>query len=255
MTVSDVDAEARFVVDCAHLGRSEAAWAASPSLAALLPLDVPPIDLLVVVAPHPDDEVLGAGGLLQILAGAKVRIEIYAVTDGEASHRGVPDEQLRRIRTAESFAALHRLDLPPGASRVRLGYPDGQVADHEVDLTDRLRSRLGPDSLCVAPWRLDGHPDHEACGRAAAAAARACGARLFEYPVWAWHWADPAGTDLPWSSARRLELDRRQTARKRWATTAFRSQIRTLGSPAGDSPVLPDPILRRFWRPFEVYIT
>jgi LmbE family N-acetylglucosaminyl deacetylase len=244
-----------FVVDPEHLGTSEAAWSASPGLAALLPLDVPPVDHLLMIAPHPDDEILGAGGLLQVLAAGGVRVEICAVTDGEASHPRCGSEHLRRVRTAESVAALGRLELAADAPRFRMGYGDGQVASRETELADRLADRLGPASLCVAPWRKDGHPDHDACGRAATAASAATGARLFEYVVWAWHWADPLGPDLPWASCQKLDLDRRQRARKRWAIAAFGSQIRPFGPGGGGPPVLPAPVLRRFWRPFEVYIT
>jgi LmbE family N-acetylglucosaminyl deacetylase len=244
-----------FVVDAEHLGTSEAAWSASPGLAAVLPLDIPPVDHLLMIAPHPDDEILGAGGLLQVVAARGVRVEICAVTDGEGFHPSWESEHLRRTRTAESLTALGRLGLPRDAPRLRLGYGDGRVASRETELAERLADRLGPNSLCVAPWRKDGHPDHDACGRAAAAASDAMGAGLFEYVVWAWHWADPLGADLPWASCRRLDLERRQRARKRWATGTFRSQTRPFG-PDGDAPpVLPAPVLRRFWRSFEVYIT
>jgi LmbE family N-acetylglucosaminyl deacetylase len=242
----------RFKVDGAHLGRSEVAWAASPALAMVPPLGVPPIEHLLVVAPHPDDEVLGAGGLLQIAAAAGARVEICAVTDGEASYGGIASEQLRRLRTAESINALGRLELSGGVRRDRLGVGDGHVAQSETELTEYLADRLGPGSLCVAPWRGDGHPDHDACGRAAAIAAASAGAARLEYLVWAWHWADPLGIDLPWPGCRRLELNRRQVARKRWATAAFHSQTQP-AEPGGDA-VLPASVLRRFWRPFEVYV-
>ena len=244
----------RFVVDGAHLGTSETIWATSQGLAAVLPLDVATFDHVLVVAPHPDDEILGAGGLLQVLAHGRVTFEICAVTDGEASHPSILGDHVRHTRTVESLTALARLNLPGELRRVRLGYLDGEVAHREIELAGRLSARLRPGSLCVAPWRGDGHPDHDACGRAAAAAAEVTGAELVEYLVWTWHWADPLGTDVPWASCRRVDLSRHQTARKRWATSAFRSQIRPFG--ASDNPVtLPASILRRFWRPFEVYVT
>jgi LmbE family N-acetylglucosaminyl deacetylase len=251
--VDQPNPRASFVADETHLGTSEQAWSASPHLAELPPLEVPVASEVVVVAPHPDDEVLGAGGLLQVLAAAGARIEVCAVTDGEGSHPGAPIQALRRIRTEESTTALSRLGLG-NVARHRLGYPDGGVGGYEGQLVAYLRHRLVPGTLCVAPWRRDGHPDHDASGRAAADAVGRTGAQLLEYVVWGWHWADPLAADLPWAACRRLGLDRRRTARKRWATTAFRSQIQPyLGAP-DDRVVLPPLILRRFWRPFEVYI-
>jgi len=43
---------------------------------------------VVVVAAHPDDEVLGAGGTMALLAAGDARLRLIAVTDGEASHPG-----------------------------------------------------------------------------------------------------------------------------------------------------------------------
>jgi hypothetical protein len=80
------------------------------------------------------------------------------------------------------------------------------------------------------------------------------GARPLEYLVWAWHWADPWGSDIPWDHCCRLDLTRRERARKRWATEAFRSQTQPLGPRAADAPVLPAPLMRRFWRTYEVYV-
>jgi hypothetical protein len=70
--------------------------------------------------------------------------------------------------------------------------------------------------------------------------------------VWTWHWTTPGSGAIPWSQCRRLDLGRRRTARKRWATYAYASQIGPLGDGAG--PSLADSAVRRFWRPFEVFV-
>jgi LmbE family N-acetylglucosaminyl deacetylase len=246
----------KFVVAPERPGPTESAWAASSRLAAVTPIEFPAADRVVVVAPHPDDEVLGCGGILRLLQARGCVLEACAVTDGEAFAGPVPSSattRIRRIRTEESRNAAARLGLGDHR-RVRLGLPDGDVAGHEDRLTDVLSRQADPGTVILAPWRHDGHPDHDACGRAAAAAAAGTGAVLLEYLVWAWHWADPEGDDLPWSACRRLAMDRRDAAAKRWATTSFRSQIRPYTSPTS-LPVLPPAVLRRFWRPYEVFVT
>jgi LmbE family N-acetylglucosaminyl deacetylase len=244
----------KFVVTPDHVGQSESAWAASARLAHIPVLELPDVDHVVVVAPHPDDEVLGCGGILRRLQTEGCAIEACAVTDGEAFAGPLSDvATLRRVRTEESRVAAGRLGLGDHR-RVRLGFPDGDVAAHQEQLSSFLSRRLGPRTMVLAPWRHDGHPDHDACGRAAAAASADTGAILMEYLVWAWHWADPEGDDLPWAACRRLGMDRRGTAAKRWATTSFRSQTRPYGSPARFA-VLPPTVLRRFWRPYEVFVT
>jgi LmbE family N-acetylglucosaminyl deacetylase len=209
----------------------------------------------MVVAPHPDDEVLGAGGLLQAVRAQGIPVEFVAVTDGEAAHPGAfPGEmnELRSVRRQEVAFALRRLGWEVPAV-TRLGLPDGRLEWHASDLVRRLGGRLGPDDLVLAPWWHDGHPDHDACGRAARIAAASAGARVLGYLVWAWHWSDPNGADLPWDGCRRFELSRRMAARKRWATEVFVSQTQPFG-PGGNGPVLPSPLLRRFWRRFEVFV-
>ena len=243
------------VVDDRHPGTDESIWLGAGRLQGLQPLGLARVRRLVVVAPHPDDEVLGCGGLLQQMRHLGVESVVVAVTDGEASHpaarrRGLSVAAARGI---ESQVALDRLGC--GSVRaIRLGLPDGDVAAHREDLIDVLSPLLEPDDLCVTPWRLDGHPDHDATGSATIVAARAVHTPVLEYLVWAWHWATPGNAALPWRHCRRLDLDRRQIARKRWATYAFTSQIRPCDAEARQGPLLTDAILRRFWRPFEVFI-
>jgi LmbE family N-acetylglucosaminyl deacetylase len=238
-----------FVVDDAQPGTAESAWRAAGRLGALPTLALPSVDAAVVVAPHPDDEILAAGGLMQILAAAGVAVEVFAVTDGEAACPGDPSLAVTRNREAER--ALRRLGAPAAFRRDRVALPDGGVAAGAGRLAARLTDRLRPDVLCVAPWRGDRHPDHEAAGEVAAAAAHAAGSPLIEYPVWAWHWADPGGEDFPWSRAHRLPLTPRQAVRKRWALAAHRSQLRP--GPGGEPPIVPRGVAAHFRRRFEVF--
>jgi LmbE family N-acetylglucosaminyl deacetylase len=244
------------VVDEYNLGRSESEWAASGPLRKLPALDPIRARRVVVVAPHPDDEVFGTGGLLQAAHANGIPVEFVSVSDGEASHAGVAPGHVRALRAtrrAETSLALRRLgwDAP---SVTRLGLPDGQVRVHIESLVASLVELLRPEDLCLAPWWHDGHPDHDACGTAARIAAGSESAQLLGYLVWAWHWGDPLGSDLPWEHCHRFEFNRRMAARKRWATAAFVSQTRPRDPGAGETPVLPSLLLRRFWRQFEVFV-
>lgn len=238
------------------VGTLEAEWAAWPVLAALPTLSGLPVRgagpglAPLVVAPHPDDEVLGAGGLLALAGG-----DVVAVTDGEASHPGSTvfgALELAAARRGETRAALTALGRP-GTRVHHLGHPDGSV--DEALLTEQLGALLTAGRWCVTTWRADGHPDHEATGRAAAAACVATGARLVEYPVWTWHWARPEDPRVPWSRARRLPLDAPTRAAKSAAVDCFTTQVRPIGPDTADAPVLPAHVLARFARPFEVFFT
>jgi len=244
-------------VSATDLGTPEPTWLAWPALR-----DAPPLTLgralgpagrLVVVAPHPDDEVLAAAGLMHHAAAEGHTVEIVAVTDGEASHPGLPGDRTRLAarRRRETTAALACLGLDPVVHH--LGRPDGRVADDEASLAEHLSDVLDHTTTCVSPWRHDGHPDHEATGRAALTACRRTGATLVEYPVWAWHWATPP-TGMPASQLRRLDLPPAVRAAKKDAIDRFHTQTRPLDEAPTDPVVLPPAVLARFLRGFETFL-
>lgn len=231
---------------------------------------VPPDCRAVIVAPHPDDEVLACGGLIAELARLGRPMCVVAVTDGTASHPGStlwPRTRLERERPLESAHALALLtdqaetDVPaqdpaargtPLVSIVRLGEPDGALAHCHDRLAERLRELLDPQDVVFTTWRLDGHPDHEATGHACAWATARNGARLFETPVWGWHWAQPGDARIPWQRAHRLPLPVSTLSRKRAALRAFRSQL-TPDPSTGRGPTLTHAALARVARPFEIF--
>jgi LmbE family N-acetylglucosaminyl deacetylase len=238
-------------------GTPESDWQSWSGLAAFPAVRpetlVPFASRAVFVAPHPDDEVLGMGGLMARLAEMQRRLALVAVTDGDASHHGSslwPVERLRTERPVETREALQRLRaFNVELTRMHIG--DGQVRHAEAQLRERLSAMIRTTDVVITTWRLDGHPDHEATGRAAAHACMATGATLIEVPVWTWHWAGPGDARVPWSRARRLALDPRAHARKRDAAQAFSSQIEEDPS-TGRPAILPAHVLERLMRSFEV---
>ncbi|KRE96418.1 hypothetical protein ASG76_04685 [Nocardioides sp. Soil774] len=236
-------------------GTPAASW--TPAIEALPVMGLPSDRRrLVVVGAHPDDETLGAGGLVHAAARAGWDVEVVSVTAGEGSHPHSPTHPpaelagVRRRELREAAAVL------APAARVRcLDLPDGEVAAHGAEVVAALVEAVGTDGddvvLC-APWRGDGHPDHEAVGRAAAVAAGRTDALLVEYAVWMWHWA--GHTDVPWDRARRLVLDDAGQAAKRDAVAAHASQVRPLSPRPGDEVLLGADLLAHFDRPDEVLL-
>jgi LmbE family N-acetylglucosaminyl deacetylase len=212
--------------------------------------DLPELDLgacpeIVVVAAHPDDETFGFGATATMLAELGVPVQVVSASDGGASHPGLSPSQRHRLehtRRAELHRAAGLLGL---AAPISLGLPDGELSDHQDRLTDLLTEALAtrpPGTWCAATWRGDGHPDHEAVGRAAAAASRQTGAVLMEYPVWMWHWALPGDPAVPWDRAQAVALTSAAVDRKSLAAKCFRSQFEPSGA---GPPVLPPSVLAR----------
>lgn len=237
-----------------HGGTDEAAWRhwlATDPPPAVTPAELAPPNGVVVLAAHPDDEVLGVGGLLHLWSRAGVPVHLVWATDGERSHPlgTLGRRRLAARRRREARTAASRLGL--AARRTHLGLPDGAVAQHEDGLAERVTALLGEGVAVLAPWEHDGHPDHDACGRAARTAAAARGVAAMEYLVWFWNRATPDDPSVPVSRMRRVELDRDARVAKEAAVGAFRSQVRPY---RGHGAVLPDRVLAHHRRPTEVVL-
>ena len=233
-------------------GTQERTWAAWPWLSTLPgagPMGLAGVRSAVIVAAHPDDEVLGVGGLISMLAASSARLRLVAVTDGELSHRGhASPSPLARRRTAETTAALRALGAR-GVEVIRLGLPDGGLAERQEGLAAALAPLVAGFDLCLAPWDRDLHPDHEAAG---GAARRVAPAAFYCFPVWMWHWASPADPRVPWDRALRIPLAPRTAGRKRAAITCFASQTEDRGHGLG--PVLTPGMIAHFTRTVEVLL-
>ncbi len=210
---------------------------------------LPAVGHVTVVAPHPDDETLGAGGLLHRLGQGGAVVAAVFVTDGAAGYPGSTATQAREltaVRQAEARAALRALDLPD-ALAFFLDVPDGSVSGTEVELAQRLAPFFaagGAGGLVLAPWPEDPHPDHQAVARAALVAARLTGALLWQYPIWMRHSIAPEDPIVDVDRLQVLHLTESEQSAKDAALRTHASQLR---SPLpGYGPVLPEHVLELF---------
>ncbi len=158
--------------------------------------ELPSPRVAIVLAPHPDDEVLGCCGLMQRLIGEGRRVELVLMTGGGKSHAGCCDvdaQELVRQRRLLTLRAAAVYGLPECHIHF-LDYQDGSIAagHPETQKLDALLRRLtaGEKDVAVFYPHLagEGWPDHVATGRIAARLCRdICpGARQYEYCVWFW---------------------------------------------------------------------
>ncbi|AZE94527.1 LmbE-like protein [Pseudomonas orientalis] len=234
-------------------------WNSAPQLAQMpvitLASLVPPSARVVVIAPHPGDEVLICGGLLQMLSTRQHPLKLISITDGSASHPGSrvwSAGRLSVIRPQESAEALRRLGVPLHSLKwLRGGFCDNALANQEQPMSQFIARYLMPGDVVFTTWRHDGDDDHEAVGRASANACNQVGAQLYELPMWAWHWPVREGSLMPWQRARKLCLDTWSVAHKLHAVHAYASQL--TGDPAiGLAPMLARVLLERMREPYEI---
>jgi hypothetical protein len=108
---------------------------------------VPPSVPTIVLAPHPDDETLGAGGLIAKLCRQGAAVTVVAITDGENAYA---DTNLGTIRVPEQMEALSRLGVPESMVH-RFQLPDRDVSACEDQLVDLLLALVEPGMHVVAP--------------------------------------------------------------------------------------------------------
>lgn len=214
----------------------------------------------LILAPHPDDESLGCGGLIAAACAASLPPVVAILTDGSASHpasRRYPPARLRQVREAESMRAVAILGLP--ADRlIFLREADGRAPNHgpAFDSVVRRLQECAHQFACtrvLAPWRYDPHCDHQAAARIAAAAALRTGALLVEYPVWGWTLPDDTRVIDPGAHGWRLDITAHLTA-KRSAVAAHASQY---GGLIDDDPSgfrLPKTLLSAMDAPWETFL-
>jgi len=195
------------------------------------PLELPEPTRLVVVAPHPDDETLAAGGLLQRVHAGGGIVRIIMVTDGDgyveaaAAYRHTPApgpadyRALGARRRRELVRAVRALGLSPEGV-VRLRAPDDSLAalwdapDRQFvsphtgrgplrgrELLAKLRRAIetARPTLIVYPDPRDTHADHAAAGRftRAALATSRMTARELTYLVHDAQWPPPLDASRP----------------------------------------------------------
>ncbi|WP_433558587.1 PIG-L family deacetylase [Pseudonocardia xinjiangensis] len=216
---------------------SPGSWSDAIRAHRLPPFDVDAHDRVVVVAAHPDDETLGAAGVLRALHAAGAVITLVVATDGEAAYPGLGEAARRELGTARRAELAAALEVQ-GLAEVPvhwLGLPDSALQEHADALQQALEPLLADADAYLAPWSGDPHPDHQAAGAAAAAAAPVT-AHGWSYPIWTWAWTEPGGPAVPWERARVVALDEPARAIRRRAVVCFASQVGP--GPDGSPPVL-----------------
>ena len=197
---------------------------------------------LLVVAPHPDDEVIGCAGLIQHVQDAGGRATVVVMSDGAASHPGskqYPPERLRAARRRESLRALAHIGV--GEDRVHfMNHPDG--GSERWSEFGALEAVLAqPFDLVALPSDYDNHGDHRATRAICAARTDA---DVLHYLVW----PDESGRRPP---APELSLDiSPYRVRKAEALLHYATQLGSIRD-SEHGFAIDQPLFQRFTAPIE----
>jgi LmbE family N-acetylglucosaminyl deacetylase len=198
---------------------------------------ISPTDRLLVIAPHPDDESIGAGGLLLRAKAAGAEVRVIFCTSGDdnpwpqrAIEKRVFISASARLRWAarrreEARAALRFL-IGSDAGSVFLNLPDQGVTrvllrgGEQTIATLRAEFAALRPTIVVLPSADDAHPDHSALhvlSRFAFSGALA-GCRVLTYMV------HRRGKSAPWPSLF-LRLTAAEMRDKRQAILCHETQM------------------------------
>ncbi|WP_411826179.1 PIG-L family deacetylase [Luteolibacter sp. AS25] len=222
-----------------------------------------PGGVLMVVAPHPDDESLACGGLIALARESGREVRVVIVSDGSASHlnsRMYPAAALAELRRGEALAALEILRVGEGETSF-LELPDGKVPHDWDEGFEKAVARMAevieevdPDTI-FTPWRRDVHHDHIATTSIVTEARKRIlhEIRVVEYPVWVWE-ADSHDKAPTSGEMRAWRLDVRSVlGRKKAAIAAHASQMTDLISDDPAGFVMNDTQLARFTDGYEIF--
>ena len=137
---------------------------------------------LVVFGPHPDDIEIGLGGSVAKHVDLGYAVGLCDLTTGELGSNGTPEHRLQEAQAAADVLGV--------AWRRNLGWPDGEIGQSGVDVT-QIRSaaeliRNARPSVVVIPYWVDRHPDHEAASRVLREAVFRAGLRRYPADGEAW---------------------------------------------------------------------
>ena len=147
---------------------------------------------IAILAPHPDDEVLGCAGLIQRY---KEKAHVIILTRGSGSHKGCckePEETIKAERRKLAIKINTQLGLPKENLHV-LDYTDGYIKEgNEIEFNKltELISQIRPRAIFFPKQDGEGWPDHIEAGNIVKKICQELSINpvMYEYCVWFWYY-------------------------------------------------------------------
>jgi len=197
----------------------------------------------LIIAPHPDDEVFGCGGMLAGPSSDGKKTDVLFITEGEASHQGccmVPSSQVGAQRRSLAASANEILGVPQERLEFLEG-KDGRLPNKGQDGFNRLAEKIAaclkkaaPD-VVFCPHPFEGWSDHVAAEELTRTAIAMLSVnarpRLYHYCVWFWYSMSLRRALLiDWRQARLLDISA-QLPLKQQAMRIYLDALAPCGNP------------------------
>lgn len=168
---------------------------------------------ILIMAPHPDDETMGMGGVIQRLIQLGFPPHIIVLSKGENSHQeccDTPKEAIKDYRSRLTTSIMNSFHLPNGFLHF-LDFPDSEIdkKSSEIDSLKAIVDKISPQ-LVFFPHKKEGWPDHFNTAKIAKSILPAH-TEFYEYCVWMWYynvWR------LDWKNARVLRMSPKEHKKK-----------------------------------------
>ncbi|MGY3052579.1 LmbE family N-acetylglucosaminyl deacetylase [Pedobacter sp. UYEF25] len=224
--------------------------------------DLDYFDSCLVLAPHPDDESLGCGGLIALFRSKNIKVNVVVTTDGSQSHpnsKAFPAKKITEIRKEEVRNALKIL----GVSSKALHFLDGvdsslPTKGHEG--FNGLKKRLiqliveTAPTLILVPYELDPHCDHRATWQLLnEALGNDSVIKVWEYPIWLYELA--GADDIPKlgpEQLKKISIEHFLVKKKQAIECHISQTTRLIADDLTGFMLLPE-VIAHFLSPFEYF--
>lgn len=170
---------------------------------------------IVILSPHPDDEIIGCGGTIYMYHLKKAEITCIFMTDGRRGGEEYNEDELVSIRKEEAKNAANIIGID---RLVFLSNRDSELSPSSNNIAEltSILDKLRPDAIFI-PFLMDNHNDHIATNQIFLSAINSLPSLLcYAYSVW---------TPLPFFN---LNVDITPYVDiKRRALEEYRSQLKT----------------------------
>ncbi|OGY21951.1 MAG: hypothetical protein A2126_00955 [Candidatus Woykebacteria bacterium GWB1_45_5] len=196
---------------------------------------------LLIIAPHPDDEIIGCGGLISKIKslGGKVYVLYLTVgTTSDFSKRGVSTEfeRVEEIKKVSSFLKLDgwRIAFPGDLYHLQLDRLGQKQIIHEIERGEKISLELLKPDIVAFPCLGDYNQDHSAAARATFSACRPASEAdkfvpdlilSYEAPMGFWSLETNSNPNFF------VKLTARELGDKIKAVSLYKSQMRGTGYP------------------------